>query len=115
VHAADARVAAVHVLLGVRDDGRLTRSTVMEAGERAGAIDLDARRAAELQTEVLEAARGLDDGGATGELFGCPLDDRGLGLGIEERYRLRARFAGTPAERFALVDAANDARPWTAR
>jgi serine/threonine-protein kinase PknG len=115
VHAADARVAAVHVLLGVRDDGRLTRSTVMEAGERAEAIDLDALRAAELQTEVLEAARGLDDGGAAGELFGCPLDDRGLGLGIEERYRLRARFAGSPAERFVLVDAANDARPWTAR
>jgi serine/threonine-protein kinase PknG len=115
VHAADARVAAVHVLLGVGDDGRLTRSTVMEAGQRAEAIELDARRAAELQTEVLEAARGLDDGDADGELFGCPLDDRGLGLGIEERYRLRARFAGSPAERFALVDAANDARPWTAR
>jgi serine/threonine-protein kinase PknG len=115
VHAADARVAAVRVLLGARDDGRLTRSTVMEAGARAEAIDLDALRAAELQTEVLEAARGLDDGDADGHLFGCPLDDRGLGLGIEERYRLRARFAGTPAERFALVDAANDARPWTAR
>ncbi len=115
VHAADARVAAVHVLLGVRDGGRLTRSTVMEAGERAEAIDLDALRAAELQTEVLEAARGLDDDAAPGELFGCPLDDRGLGLGLEERYRLRARFAGTPGERFALVDAANDARPWTAR
>jgi serine/threonine-protein kinase PknG len=115
VHAADARVAAVRVLLGTRDDGRLTRSTVMEAGERAEATDLDVLRAAELQTEVLEAARGLDDGDAAGKLFGCPLDDRGLGLGIEERYRLRARFADTLAERFALVDAANDARPWTRR
>jgi serine/threonine-protein kinase PknG len=118
VHAADARVAAVRVLLGTRHDGHLTRSTVMEAGARAEAIDLDALRAAELQTEVLEAARGLDDdggGGADGNLFGCPLDDRGLGLGIEERYRLRARFAGGPAARFALVDAANDARPWTSR
>jgi serine/threonine-protein kinase PknG len=123
VHAADARVAAVRVLLGTRHDGRLTRSTVMEAGARAEAIDLDALRAAELQTEVLEAARGLDDAGgdgagrdgAVGDLFGCPLDDRGLGLGIEERYRLRARFADSPAARFALVDAANDARPWTAR
>jgi serine/threonine-protein kinase PknG len=115
VHAADARVAAVRVLLGTAEDERLTRSTVMEAGARAEAIDLDALRAAELQTEVLEAARGLDDGEAEGVLFGCPLDDRGLGLGIEERYRLRARFAGTPGERFALVDAANDARPWTPR
>ena len=119
VHAADARVAAVRVLLGTRDDGRLTRSTVMEAGARAGSIDLDALRAAELQTEVLEAARGLEDtdgdAHADASLFGCPLDDHGLGLGIEERYRLRARFADTPAERFALVDAANDARPWTAR
>ena len=119
VHAADARVAAVRVLLGTRDDGRLTRSTVMEAGERTEATELDVLRAAELQTEVLEAARGLDDAGdegqAGGELFGCPLDDHGLGLGIEERYRLRARFADTAAARFALVDAANDARPWTPR
>ncbi len=115
VHAADARVAAVRVLLDSRDGGRLTRSTVMEAGARAEAIDLDALRAAELQTEVLEAARGLDDDSPGGTLFDCPLDDHGLGLGIEARYRLRARFAGTAAERFALVDAANDARPWTAR
>lgn len=118
VHVADARVAAVRVLLDSRDGGDLTRSTVMEAGARAEAIDLDALRAAELQTRVLEAARRLDDapgGDPAATLFDCPLDDHGLGLGIEERYRLRARFAGTAAERFALVDAANDARPWTAR
>jgi serine/threonine-protein kinase PknG len=117
VHVADARVAAVRVLLDSRSDGRLPRSTVMEAGARAEAVDLDPLRAAELQTEVLEAARGLDegDGPTEGTLFDCPLDDRGLGLGIEERYRLRARFAGTLPTRFALVDAANDARPWTAR
>jgi serine/threonine-protein kinase PknG len=117
VHVADARVAAVHVLLDSRDGRDLTRSTVMEAGARAEAIDLDALRAAELQTSVLEAARRLDDapGGDAATLFDCPLDDHGLGLGIEERYRLRARFAGTAAGRFALVDAANDARPWTAR
>ncbi|NMO92378.1 tetratricopeptide repeat protein [Actinomycetospora sp. TBRC 11914] len=115
VHAADARVAAVRVLLESRDGAGLTRSTVMEAGARAGTVDLDALRAAELQTAVLEAARRLDDPPTDDTLFGCSLDDHGLGLGIEERYRLRARFAGTAAERFALVDAANDARPWTAR
>ncbi|MDL5158828.1 tetratricopeptide repeat protein [Actinomycetospora termitidis] len=114
VHAADARVAAVRVLLGAPD---LTRSAVMEAGARTEAIEVDPLRAAELQTEVLEAYRRTAGPAehADGALFGCSLDDDGLGFGLEERYRLRARFAPTLAERFALVDAANDARPWTAR
>ncbi|GLZ52029.1 serine/threonine-protein kinase [Actinomycetospora sp. NBRC 106378] len=112
VHAADARVAAVRVLLGA---SHLTRSAVMEAGARTEAVELDALRAATLQTEVLEAARRLDDGRPGGTLFGCALDDDALGFALEERYRLRARFARTTTERFALVDAANDARPWTAR
>lgn len=115
VHAADARVASVRVLLDSRSGGGLPRSTVMEAGTRAEAIDLDPLRAAQLQIEVLEAVRSLEGADGAATLFGCPLDDHGLGLGIEQRYRLRARFAATPAERFALVDAANDARPWTAR
>ncbi|MEJ2871396.1 tetratricopeptide repeat protein [Actinomycetospora sp. OC33-EN08] len=114
VHAADARVAAVRVLLGAPD---LTRSAVMEAGARTEGIELDPLRAAELQTEVLEAYRrtGSDGTGPDAVLFGCRLDDDGLGFGIEERYRLRARFATSLAERFELVDAANDARPWTRR
>lgn len=112
VHAADARVAAVRVLLGA---SHLTRSAVMEAGARTEAVELDALRAATLQTEVLEAARRLDDDGSGGTLLGCALDDDALGFALEERYRLRARFARTTAERFALVDAANDARPWTRR
>ncbi|WP_018331382.1 serine/threonine-protein kinase [Actinomycetospora chiangmaiensis] len=113
VHAADARVAAVRVLLGAP---RLTRSTVMEAGARTEAVDLDPLRAAGLQTEVLQACRALPADERTGTVLGCALDDDdALGFALEERYRLRARFARTAAERFALVDAANDARPWTAR
>lgn len=112
VHAAEAQVAAVRVLLGAPD---LTRSAVMEAGTRTTVIDLDAQRAAELETEVLEAYRRLPADEHRGELFGCTLDDDGLGRGIEDRYRLRARYASSLDERFALVDAANDARPWTAR
>ncbi|GAA4822243.1 serine/threonine-protein kinase [Actinomycetospora corticicola] len=112
VHAPDARVAAVRVLLGAP---RLTRSAVMEAGTRSEAVDLDPLRAATLQTEVLQACRGLDADERTGTVFGCALDDDALGFALEERYRLRARYARTTPERFALVDAANDARPWTAR
>lgn len=112
VHAPDARVAAVRVLLGAP---RLTRSAVMEAGARTEAVGMDPLRAATLQTEVLEACRTLPAAERTGSLFGCALDDDALGFALEERYRLRARFARTAGERFALVDAANDARPWTAR
>jgi len=125
VHHADAQVAAVRVRVGAVPAGgsaasatRPDHAALLDAGARTQAVDLDTVRRAELESEVLEAARGWveETPGADrpgGTILGCPLDDEGLGLGLEGRYRVRARFATTLADRIDLVDRANDARPWT--
>jgi len=135
VHRADAQVAAVRLLLaaipttGTPTTGTPTAGTptalpdwpsLVDAGRRLDDTDLDPVRRAELESEVLEWARAVRARGGTSptgdeELLGCALDDAGLARGIEARYRLRARFSSSMRARFALVDRANDARPWTRR
>ena len=48
-------------------------------------------------------------------VFGVPLTDTDIRLGLEDSYRQLARLAPTTAERIVLVDKANSVRPRTAR
>ena len=67
-----------------------------------------------LEVQILGAAHRLlsqDSAAPPAEFFDCSVDDRGLRLGLERRYRALARHATTAQERIALVDMANATRP----
>jgi serine/threonine-protein kinase PknG len=99
---------------GTPADGQLLR-----AGQRLGALDLDAGRAAYLAVAVLSAAltwvQSSRSANGAGErrLLGCGLTERELRLGLERRYRALARLADRLDDRIALVDRANAVRPRT--
>jgi serine/threonine-protein kinase PknG len=119
-HHGDAGVAAVRLLAGTGRGRTPTHDQLLDAGRRAAAVELDVVARAALEAEVLEAgrawvhARPEGPDADTGEtLLGGPLHARGIGFGLEARHRTRARYARTLSERIALVDRANDARPWT--
>lgn len=120
VHHVDAAVAAVRLLAATGSGREPTHDQLLDAGRRCDAVELDVVTRAALEAEVLEAglgwvhARPEGPDADTGEvLLGGPLHARGIGFGLEARHRTRARYARSLAERIALVDRANDARPWT--
>jgi serine/threonine-protein kinase PknG len=90
-----------------------------EASDHLAAVaDLEQHRRVEVEAELYEAAlRSVADGGATSggarTLAGRPFTERNLRLGLEKALRRRARLAGDPAERIALIDRANRERPLT--
>jgi serine/threonine-protein kinase PknG len=100
---------------------RLTERDLVDAGTRVERLSLDAERRAKLAVDVLRAAVTWVRAGRPGaqapqsgvRVLGSELTERGLRLGLESRYRLLARLAGTVAERVELVDLANSVRPKT--
>lgn len=120
VHHVDAAVAAIGLLAGTGSGRTPSRDELLDAGRRCGAVDLDVEARAELEAEVLDGGlrwvhhRPEGPDADTGDvLLACPLHARGIGFGLEARHRTRARYARSLADRIALVDRANDARPWT--
>jgi serine/threonine-protein kinase PknG len=110
-HYVTAQVAAIRALSG----GRPTEQDLVTAAARLGVLELDAERRAQASRELLEAALDWVHKGQTGagKVLDCGLTDQELRLGLERTYRTLARQAGTPAERIALVDRANEIRPRT--
>jgi serine/threonine-protein kinase PknG len=81
-------------------------------------LSLDGEQRDRLTIDVLEAAHDLlSRNGTTIDpavpVLGHPFTDRALRLGLEAAYRAAARHAPTSAERIALVDRANQVRPWS--
>jgi serine/threonine-protein kinase PknG len=114
-HHLAAQVAAIRALLA-GDPAGLSLADVTDAGRRLERLRLDASLRHSLEGEVLRAALGVVQAGrisASDRLLDCELTDRGLRLGMERSYRSLARLAGSPSDRIALVDLANDIRPRT--
>jgi serine/threonine-protein kinase PknG len=108
-------VAAVHArLIGAE----LTEDDLVDAGKRLERLALDVQRRELLSLRLLETALGWVDNGSPRalngvRLLGADLTNRGLRIGLERSYRALARLARDAGDRVALVDRANDARPWT--
>ncbi|MDV6012038.1 tetratricopeptide repeat protein [Haloechinothrix sp. LS1_15] len=117
-HHLAAAVAAVRVGTVTADTDVLTAEDLAAAGKRLADLDLDEASQAQVETELLESAlrwtleRG-DGHGDHVEVLGCSLTEHPLRRALEHRYRVRARYAGSLRERYALVDRANHVRPWT--
>ncbi|WP_433547664.1 tetratricopeptide repeat protein [Streptomyces sp. CA-294286] len=122
IHYTAARVAAVRARLRRRAaqepllDDLLASAAQVEA---LAGFGLDAVRREQLATEVLGTALDWVLSGGHGArpvqtaLLGCPLDERGLRLGLERSYRVLARLAQRGDERIELVERANRLRPRT--
>ncbi|MBT8226993.1 MAG: tetratricopeptide repeat protein [Dactylosporangium sp.] len=119
-----AQVAAIRAR--IRPGQRpLERAALLDAATRIERLDLDAERRAVLTTEILRAALrwvaarpGNADSGRVGDsdrVLRCDLAERPLRCGLEQTYRVLARFAPDAGSRIALVDTANALRPrtWT--
>ncbi|MQA60868.1 MAG: protein kinase [Actinophytocola sp.] len=116
-HFVTAQQAAVRASTAA-DDAEPTMAELADAGDRLERLDLDGARRGRLESELLEAALAMTSTRDEEELspvtvLGCLLEEYSLRLGLEERYRALARHAATQRERYALVDRANQVRPWT--
>jgi serine/threonine-protein kinase PknG len=112
-----AQLAAVDVLLD-RDGAGADLVAVRRAAAIVASLDLDRQQRDRLTVELLEAAHdALSRNGTTVDpterVLGHALTDRALRLGLEAAYRAAARHASTSSERIALVDRANQIRPWS--
>jgi serine/threonine-protein kinase PknG len=109
-----ARVAEVELLLS--SDGMTTVDDALEAAAIIESTTLERQRRDHLQAQVLESLlHGVCNGQqhATDGLsvFGRPITEHDLRLGLEQTYRELARAAGSGRERVELVDRANRVRP----
>ena len=89
-----------------------------EASATLQALAIDDNRLHQISVELLRAAilqveSGTIPGSAREQVLGQPLRSQPLRLAVERELRLCARFAATPREKMALIDAANTERPWT--
>ncbi len=111
-----AQVAEVDLLLAHDGDG-VDMADVRRAAAIVERLSLDREQRDRLTVDILEAAHGALSGNGTAHsaapVLGHALTDRSLRLGLEAAYRAAARHASTSAERIALVDRANQVRPWS--
>jgi len=115
-HHLAAQIAAVRARISASSPATVTAADLTEAESRVERLRLDPAMRHILIAEVLQAGLTLVHGGmaaGNGRLLDCDLTDKGLRLGLERSYRALARLSATRAERFALVDLANDVRPRT--
>ncbi|MBA0126352.1 protein kinase [Haloechinothrix sp. YIM 98757] len=115
-HHLSAQVAAVRVGTVGAEPESLTAEDLSGAGERIADLDMDEAGQVQLEVELLEAALEWSfsgDDGQAGEVLGCALTEEPLRFALEYRYRVLARHASSLTERYALVDRANQVRPWT--
>jgi serine/threonine-protein kinase PknG len=106
-----AGTCAVEIRL-VTPAGR-TGEDLARAGRIAASLRLTGRERHEVDIRVLHAARCWPRAARSGvdRILGVPLTQAELGRALERAYRSLARFAGSRAERIALVDLANANRP----
>jgi serine/threonine-protein kinase PknG len=117
-----AQMAAITTRTRAVQPQDLAERDLLHASQRLERLRLDAERRHMMAIEVLRAAhewvragKPAADPGHNGnqQILGCELTERELRLGLENAYRSLARLAGTPDERIALVDKANEVRPRT--
>jgi serine/threonine-protein kinase PknG len=112
-----AQIAAVDLLLDRDGDGG-DLADVRRAAAIVAGLDLDREQRDRLTVDVLSAAHDIISRNGTPvdpteKVLGHALTDRDVRLGLEAAYRAAARHASTSAERIALVDRANQVRPWS--
>jgi serine/threonine-protein kinase PknG len=112
-----AQIATVRALLDT-GAGALDESAFVEASGRLERLRLDAQRQALLAVEMFRGAlRWLPYAAVApppaGRVLGHGLTERELRVGLERTYRALAALEPRRAARHALVDQANEARPWT--
>lgn len=118
-HHTAAAAAAIDVLLAGRDPKEVPEDTLVDAGNRAAALNLDSiSKRANVRIRVLGAA--LDWLGAghqprSPRLLGADFHEPGIRTGLEGCYRQLAQVAPDTWERIALVEQANRVRPRTRR
>ena len=116
-----AQIAAVRGRLDHRP-GPLTEADFVEASTRLEGLRLDTHRQASLAVEVFQTALRWLSGTArpansvatpAGEMLANGLTERELRFGLERNYRVLATLENEKRARSALIDQANDVRPWT--
>jgi serine/threonine-protein kinase PknG len=116
----DAQTARIRCLGGSSGAAGRRAADLLAAGANLEALSLGGEQRIRLGGELLESALALVQGGGLAtpvdaQLLGCRLVERDLRGGLEQSYRSLARYAPSSAERYRLVDQANQVRPrtWT--
>jgi serine/threonine-protein kinase PknG len=112
-----AGATAIEILLDGREPESLDEQTLLDAGRRAAALNVESTtKRAMIRLWVLGAALGwLRAGNQTSapRLLGAAFDEPGIRTGMERAYRELAHEATDMWERIALVEKANTIRPRT--
>lgn len=118
-HHTAAAAAAIDVLLADRDPKEVPEETLIDAGNRAAALNLDSiSKRANVRIRVLGAALDWLRAGhqpKSPRLLGSDFHEPGVRSGLEGCYRQLAHVASDTWERIALVEQANSVRPRTRR
>jgi serine/threonine-protein kinase PknG len=116
-HFTAAGATAIEILLAGRTPEDLDEQTLVEAGKRTSALDVESpAKRASIRLRVLGAA--LDwllagNKNTATRLLGAAFDEAGIRTGLERNYRALAHQTTDVWERIALVEAANTIRPRT--
>ena len=112
-----AGAVAIQVLLDGQQAAPLNEQTLVDAGQRAAALNLDSTtKRASVRLHVLNAALNwLRAGNApkSPRLLGVDFHEPGVRTGMEGYYRELAQATNGTWERIALVEQANEVRPRT--
>ena len=116
-HFTPAAATAIEILLEGRTPENLDEQTLLDAGNRAAALNLEsATKRAAIRLRVLGAALDwLREGHKTTavRLLGAAFDEPSIRIGMERSYRELAHQTTDTWERIALVERANEIRPRT--
>jgi serine/threonine-protein kinase PknG len=116
-HFTPAAATAIEILLHGRTPENVDEKTLLDAGKRAGALNLEsATKRATIRLGILGAALGWLRAGNTtsaARLLGEDFDEPSIRIGMERSYRELAHEATDMWERIALVENANEIRPRT--
>jgi serine/threonine-protein kinase PknG len=114
-HFTPAAATAVEILLDAGTPAKLDEQTLVDAGKRADALNLEsATKRANIRLRVLGAALdwlGAGHKSSAGWLLGAAFDEPRIRTGMERSYRELAHEATDVWDRIALVEKANKVRP----
>jgi serine/threonine-protein kinase PknG len=116
-HFTTAGTTAIEILLNGRTPEDLDEQTLLDAGERAEALNLESvTKRATIRLRVLRAALNWLRAGnknTAPQLLGAAFDEPSIRTGMERGYRELAHETTGMWERIALVEKANEVRPRT--
>jgi serine/threonine-protein kinase PknG len=116
-HFTAAGATAIEILLDGQTPESLDEQTLLDAGRRAAALNLESTsKRAMIRLRVFGAALGWLRAGnqnSAPRLLGAEFDESGIRTGMERAYRELAHEATDVWERIALVEKANTIRPRT--